>query len=122
LAAVALLLLREGELDGTRVMSPLTVCMMTSCQVPLPARGHYPHIGLFWWIKGEPPNNPELGHIVPDGTYYHAGAGHSVVVVMPTLDVVAVMLRNRLGSPPGFINARDYAPFMDMIAASVEIP
>jgi hypothetical protein len=32
------------------------------------------------------------------------------------------MLRTRLGSPPGFITARDYAPFMDMIAASVEIP
>ena len=32
----------------------------------------------------------------------------------------AVMLRNRLGSPPGFLNPRDYALFMDRVAASVE--
>ena len=120
LAAVGLLLLHEGELDGVRVLAPLTVRMMTSDQMPPPARGHYPHIGLFWWPKGEPPNNPELGHIIPDGTYYHAGAGHSVIVVMPALDIVAVMLRNRLGSPAGFLNPRDYAPFMDLVAASVE--
>jgi CubicO group peptidase (beta-lactamase class C family) len=122
LAAIGLLLLREGELDGVRVLAPLTVRMMTSCQMPLPARGRFPHIGLFWWPKGKPPNHPELGHIVPDGTYYHAGAGHSAIIVMPALDMVAVVLRNRLGSPPGFINARDYAPFMDIVAASVEEP
>jgi CubicO group peptidase (beta-lactamase class C family) len=122
LAVMGLLLLREGELDGVRVLGPLTVRTMTSCQMGLPARGHFSHIGLFWWPKGEPPNHPELGHIVPDGTYYHAGAGHSAIVVMPALDIVAVVLRNRLGSPSGFINARDYAPFMDMVAVSVVAP
>jgi CubicO group peptidase (beta-lactamase class C family) len=118
LASFGLMLLNEGQLSGVRVMAPLTVRMMTSCQMPLPARPHYPHRGLFWWIKAAP-DSPELGQIVPFGTYCHGGASHCVLVVMPELDVVAVMLRNRVGTPPGFLYARDYPVFMDLVAAAV---
>jgi hypothetical protein len=47
-------------------------------------------------------------------------AAHSVLVVMPELEIVAVMLRNRLGNPPGFIYDRDYPVFMDLVAAAVD--
>ena len=119
LAAFGLCLLREGELGGHRVIAPLTVRMMTSCQMPMPARLQYPHRGLLWWIKATP-ETPELGHIVPLGTYCHGGAAHSVLVVMPSLDIVAVMLRNVGGNPPGFIYNRDYPVFMDLVAAAVD--
>jgi CubicO group peptidase (beta-lactamase class C family) len=119
LATFGLMLLNEGELGGVRVMAPLTVRMMTSCQMPLPARPQYPHRGLFWWIKAAP-DSPELGQIVPYGTYCHGGASHCVLVVMPALDMVAVMLRNRTGTPPGFLYARDYPVFMDLVAAAVD--
>ena len=119
LAAFGQLLLREGELDGKRLIAPLTVRMMTSCQYPLPGRANYPHRGLYWWIKAAP-DSPELGHIVPPGTYCHGGAGHSVLVIMPALDMVAVMIRNRVGDPPGFVYNRDYPVFMDLVAAAVD--
>lgn len=119
LAAFGLLLLREGELDGKRLIAPLAVRMMTTCQYPLPGRPNYPHRGLYWWIKATP-DTPELGHIVPNGTYCHGGAGHSVLVVMPALDMVAVMIRNRVGDPPGFVYNRDYPVFMDLVAAAVD--
>jgi CubicO group peptidase (beta-lactamase class C family) len=119
LATFGLLLLREGELDGKRLIAPLIVRMMTTCQYPLPGRPNYPHRGLFWWIKAAP-DSPELGHIVPMGTYCHGGAGHSVLVIMPALNIVAVMIRNRAGEPPGFIYNRDYPVFMDMVAAAVD--
>lgn len=119
LATFGLCLLREGELGGQRVIAPLAVRMMTSCQMPMPARLQHPHRGLLWWIKTTP-ETPELGHIVPVGTYCHGGAAHSVLVVMPALDIVAVMLRNRGGNPPGFIYNRDYPVFMDLVAAAVE--
>jgi len=118
LATFGRMLLHEGVLEGTRVMAPLTVRMMTSSQMPLPARPRYPHRGLFWWIKAAP-DSPELGHIVPYGTYCHGGAAHSVLVVMPALDIVAVKLCNRVGNPPGFMYSRDYPVFMDLVAASV---
>lgn len=118
LATVGLMLLHEGMLGGVRVMAPLTVRMMTSCQMPLPARPRYPHRGLFWWIKAAP-DSPEVGHLIPYGTYCHGGAGHSVLVVMPALDIVAVKLCNRVGNPPGFLYDRDYPVFMDLVAASV---
>lgn len=120
LTAFGVMLAQEGELDGIRVMAPLTVRMMTTCQSPWPARARHTHRGLLWWIKVGP-DSPELGHIVPRGTYCHGGAAHSVLVVMPDLDIVAVMLRNRLGDPPGFIYERDYPVFMDLVAASVEV-
>ena len=120
LAAFGQLLLREGELDGKRLIAPLTVRMMPSCQYPLPGRANYPHRGLYWWIKAAP-DSPELGHIVPPGTYCHGGAGHSVLVIMPALDMVAVMIRNRVGDPPGFVYNRDYPVFMDLVAAAVDV-
>ncbi len=113
------LLLREGELDGKRLIAPLTVRMMTTCQYPLPGRANYPHRGLYWWIKAAP-NSPEMGTIVPYGSYCHGGAGHSVLVIMPSLDMVALMIRNRVGDPPGFIYNRDYPLFMDLVAAAVD--
>ncbi len=121
LAAFGQLLLQEGELDGKRLIAPLTVRMMTSCQYPLPGRPNYPHRGLLWWIKAAP-DTPELGSIVPLGTYCHGGAGHSVLVIMPALDIVAVMIRNRAGDPPGFIYNRDYPVFMDLVTAAVDEP
>lgn len=119
LAAFGLLLVREGELDGKRLIAPLTVRMMSTCQYPLPGRPDYPHRGLGWWIKASP-DSPEMGHIVPYGTYAHGGAGHSLLVIMPTLDTVAVMIRNRFGDPPSFIYNRDYPVFMDLVAASID--
>jgi CubicO group peptidase (beta-lactamase class C family) len=119
LAAFGQLLLQEGELDGKRLIAPLTVRMMTTCQYPLPGREKFPHRGLYWWIKATP-DTPELGSIVPNGTYCHGGAGHSLLVVMPALEMVAVMIRNRAGDPPGFIYNRDYPVFMDLVAAAVD--
>jgi CubicO group peptidase (beta-lactamase class C family) len=119
LAACGIMLLHEGELEGVRVMAPLTVRMMTTCQFPLPGRPNFPHRGLFWWIKAAP-DSPELGTIVPYGTYCHGGAGHSVLVIMPALDIVAIMIRNRAGDPPGFLYNRDYPTFMDLVAAAVD--
>jgi CubicO group peptidase (beta-lactamase class C family) len=119
LAAIGCLLLNEGELEGVRVLAPLTVRMMTTCQYPMPGRANYPHRGLLWWIKAAP-DSPEMGHIVPYGSYCHGGAAHSVLVVMPALDIVAVMIRNRVGDPPGFVYNRDYPIFMDLVAAAVD--
>lgn len=119
LATFGCLLLHEGELDGIRILAPLTVRMMTTCQYPLPGRANYPHRGLLWWIKATP-DTPELGHIVPYGTYCHGGAAHSVLVMMPVLDIVALMIRNRVGDPPGFVYNRDYPIFMDLVAAAVD--
>ena len=119
LAAIGCMLLNEGQLEGVRVLAPLTVRMMTTCQYPLPGRANYPHRGLLWWIKAAP-DSPEMGHIVPYGTYCHGGAAHSVLVVMPALEIVAVMIRNRVGDPPGFVYNRDYPIFMDLVAAAVD--
>jgi CubicO group peptidase (beta-lactamase class C family) len=119
LASCGIMLLHEGRLEGVRVMAPLTVRMMTTCQFPLPGRPNFPHRGLFWWIKAAP-DSPELGTIVPYGTYCHGGAAHSVLVIMPALDIVAIMIRNRAGDPPGFLHNRDYPTFMDLVAAAVD--
>lgn len=119
LATFGQLLVREGELDGKRLIAPLIVRMMSTCQYPLPGRANYPHRGLYWWIKSTP-DTPELGNVVPVGTYCHGGAGHSVLVIMPALDTVAVMIRNRVGDPQGFIYNRDYPVFMDLVAAAVD--
>lgn len=119
LATFGQMLLQEGEIDGERVVAPMTIRMMTSCQMPLPARSVYPNRGVLWFLKASP-DSPEMGSIVPYGTYAHGGASHCLLVIMPALDIVAVMLRNRIGDPPGFNYVRDYPVFMDLVAASVD--
>jgi hypothetical protein len=57
---------------------------------------------------------------VPPGTYRRGGFTHYVLMLMPTLDMVAVMLRNRTDSLPGFLYNRDYPVFVDLVAAAVD--
>jgi CubicO group peptidase (beta-lactamase class C family) len=80
-ARLGRLVLREGDWDGRQLLSPQTVRAMTS-DAGLPA-----HFGMGWWTNAD-------GRLagVPRDAVWGLGAGHQILLVVPSLNLI--MVRN----------------------------
>jgi CubicO group peptidase (beta-lactamase class C family) len=84
LARVGYLYLREGRWDGRAILSPEFIREATR-PTDLPAP--YPYYGFYWG------SNAKGGLLdMPRDAYWALGLGESILVVCPSLDVVAVRL------------------------------
>jgi CubicO group peptidase (beta-lactamase class C family) len=94
LARIGRLLLREGDWDGNRILSKEAVRQITG-DAGLPG-----HCGMGFWTNadGRYPN-------LPRDTYYGAGAGDQLLIVVPSLNLIAVRNGEALASEPP--DARD---------------
>lgn len=133
MARVGLLFLRKGMWGDTRLVSESFV---TTASTPVPANaslrnpdetnfpGAASHYGMLWWTNasGRLPN-------VPRDAYWAWGLGDSLIVVIPSLDIVAVRAgpQAQANSSPGarVWNDDDWngdytvlAPFLDPIVRS----
>lgn len=97
-ARVGRLLLREGDWDGTRILDPQIVRACTGAAGtpgPNPARAPaWPACGLCWYSNA----NGAWQRVPPDA-FAGAGAGHQVLLVVPSLDLIVV--RNGDALAPG---------------------
>ena len=120
LARIGLLYLHGGEWNGRRILSPEFVRIATT-PTDLPA--FVPYYAFFWGsnARGTFPD-------IPRDAFWALGLGDSVVVVCPSLDVVAVRLgtgssRSQL---PGGKGPDDWggrvAAFFKLIVQAVEKP
>jgi CubicO group peptidase (beta-lactamase class C family) len=121
LARLGLLMLRQGTWDGNPILPSAFVLEVGQSDPTLAALGNaepgeYPgatsHYGILWW------NNAD-GTIagVPRDTYWSWGLGECLIVVMPSLNIVAARVGN--GWQSGW--SGDYsvlAPFLEPIAAA----
>jgi CubicO group peptidase (beta-lactamase class C family) len=96
-ARVGLLLSQYGLWQGQRLMSEQVVREATSYESPkiIPlsiATGEQPAPALGWWSN-------EFGALksLPLDAFLAAGAGHRVLVVVPSLDLVVVRYGKRMG-------------------------
>jgi CubicO group peptidase (beta-lactamase class C family) len=134
MARVGLLFLRKGTWGDTRILSESfvsTVSVPPAANAALvnPDEPNFPgattNYGLLWWTNagGRLPN-------VPRDAYWAWGLGDSLIVVIPSLDIVAVRAgpQAAVGSSPGarVWNDDDWngdyavlAPFLDPIVRSV---
>jgi CubicO group peptidase (beta-lactamase class C family) len=78
-AAVGRLVLREGEWDGKRLLSREAVRQVIS-DAGTPGYG-----GMGWWSNHEG-QYPQL----PKDAFWGAGAGHQILLVIPSLNLIAV--------------------------------
>jgi len=86
-ARLGRLMLRQGDWEGTRLLSPEAVRAVTSdAGTPGPC-------GIGWWSNND-------GHCtcLPKDAYWGSGAGHQTLLVVPSLNLIAVR------------NGRDLAP------------
>jgi uncharacterized protein YbbC (DUF1343 family)/CubicO group peptidase (beta-lactamase class C family) len=87
----ARMLLRGGELDGVRVMSPLTVARMTSPSTP---EGEANVRGLGWDMDSSFSSN--RGELLPLGSFGHTGFTGTSIWVDPTTKAFVIFMSSRL--------------------------
>jgi CubicO group peptidase (beta-lactamase class C family) len=134
MARVGLLFLREGDWNGTRVLSEAFV---TRVRTPLPENAGLPVVpqrqserfpnaptdyGILWWT-----NKSKTMPNVPEDAFWAWGLGEELIVVIPSLDLVIVRNGGQAtASGAGRTwNDRDWdgdvevlAPFLDPIVAA----
>ena len=101
------MLLNGGSLDGVRILSPTTVGLMTTNQLPKPLMNNLqPHLGgqpganfgLNFGIVEDPNINPAGGY--SKGEYYWGGATGTWCWIDPLEDVIFIgMLQQFAGQP-----------------------
>lgn len=88
-AKLGYLYLRGGEWDGTQILSGSWVDFS---RTPLPAPAGMENYGAHWWVDSDEPYRFRMG-----------GFGGQHVVVVPSLDLVVVVLSDRLDAQDGRI-------------------
>ena len=123
MARIGYLYLRDGGWNGQQLL-PAGFAAQAGSSVPgvvgLPVNraADYPdasdHYGLLWW------NNADgtLANVPPDA-YFSWGLGDSLIVVIPSLDIVAARAGSAWSSNSG-LNYTTLKPFLEPIALSVQ--
>ena len=91
-----LMLASGGTLDGARILSPATVALMTSNLLPESDSANGDGFGLGFAIA---PAGPARSTLTP-GSYYWGGAAGTFFWIDPKLDLVAIFMPQRIGTPP----------------------
>ncbi len=98
LARIGLLMLQRGQWDGHQLLDPRRVVEVTSyAGTPRPVRvpdDPAPGSGLAWWT-----NDDGVWRSLPRDAYAGAGAGHQVLLVVPSLELVVVRNGGLLREP-----------------------
>ena len=123
-ARVGQLMLQRGEWQGRRLLSPAWVDKVTSyAGTPLPDRPRgnpQPGSGLGWWT-----NFDRVWSKVPPDAFAGAGAGHQVLLVVPSLDLVVVRNGGLLAEPSaglGFWGAIEKHLLDPLMGALIQYP
>lgn len=113
-ARVARLMLRKGNWDGKQLLSEDAVRLVTT------DAGTPGHGGMGWWSNNEG-KYPKL----PRDAFWGAGAGHQVVLVVPSLNLIAVRNGEAFSPVPDYDNALNihfFEPLMDAISQFPNFP
>lgn len=90
LSVMVQMYLNGGEYNGTRILSPLTVKLMTSIYEPVKKAGR----GLGWDIASD--YMGQRGDIFPLGSYGHTGFTGTSIIVDPFSQTQLIILSNRV--------------------------
>lgn len=106
MAQIGRLMLREGDWDGQRILARASVHAITELS-PLPG-----DTAVGWWS-----NRKGKMKDLPLDTFYAAGAGHKVLVVIPSLKCIVVRNGQPLGSAESYFQAEHRFLFTPLINA-----
>jgi len=102
-ARVGRLMLRKGNWEGTQLLSADAVRSVTS------DAGTPGFCGIGWWS-----NNEGIYGNLPRDAFWGSGAGHQVLLVVPSLNLIAVRNGDALASVPGE-PAKYHAPVREFL-------
>jgi CubicO group peptidase (beta-lactamase class C family) len=109
-ARLGRLMLRRGNWEGRRLVAPSAIAQVT-------ADAGTPHNGAMGWWS----NNDGTVAKLPRDAFWGAGAGHQVLLVVPSLNLIAVRNGEVLNPAKDYDSAlrgHFFDPFMETIEAS----
>ncbi|WP_039043360.1 serine hydrolase [Sporosarcina sp. ZBG7A] len=109
--------LKQGYINGEKIVSSEIINMATSLQSPDLIDKELPQNGFLWFVKELPASKSEIGELVPKGSFQILGYTGVTLLVIPQYDLVAVRAFNSFGSPNGFDYLADVRSFGDSIMA-----
>ncbi len=116
-ARVGRLMLREGDWDGRRLISAEAVRLVTR-DVGTPG-----NCGIGWWSNNDG-TYPEL----PRDAYWGSGAGHQILLVIPSLNLIAVrngeVITPAAGDPNAYhapVRRYLFGPLVNAVVRSVPV-
>jgi CubicO group peptidase (beta-lactamase class C family) len=113
-ARVGRLMLREGDWDGSRILAREAVRRVTT------DAGTPGHGAIGWWSNAEG-RYPKL----PRDAFWGSGAGHQVVLVIPSLRLIAVRNGASLGATAehhDMLNAVLFTPLVEAVESEPSSP
>jgi CubicO group peptidase (beta-lactamase class C family) len=113
-AQVGRLLLHNGNWDGHQLIDRSVVEMATTWA------GVPNHSGLGWWVNRQP-DGTRFWEGVPEDAFYGAGAGHQILLVVPSLSLIVVRNGEQLDPKESFdagLEKHLVVPLMACLAAT----
>ena len=114
LSRFARMMLQGGQLDSTRILSPLSVATMTSSESP---RGQHVRRGLGWDFDS--PYSSPRGDLFPVGSYGHTGYTGTSIWIDPSTETYVILLTNRVHPRPNTSVVRLRSLVANVVAASL---
>jgi len=94
-ARLGQLVLQDGRWEGRRLLSARSIAEMTRARAPSdPSGASAPAPALGWWV-----NSTGFWPDVPRDAVVGAGIGHQLVLLVPSLELVAVRMGQELEEP-----------------------
>ncbi len=96
-ARIGLMMLGRGSFAGRQLIPSAAIeATIADAGMPTPSRleDMRPRSGLCWWL-----NTDGVFPRVPPDAFFGAGAGHQILAVIPSLDLVVVRLGQKMGEP-----------------------
>ncbi|MED4205957.1 serine hydrolase domain-containing protein [Neobacillus mesonae] len=112
--------LKQGFIDGTKMVSKEILKLATTLQSPNSLNTALPQNGSLWFVKDIPAKRTEIGDHVPKGAFQILGYTNVALLVIPKHDIVAVRMFNRFGSTPGYDYLWDIRGFGDVVSECVK--
>jgi CubicO group peptidase (beta-lactamase class C family) len=106
-ARVGRLMLRGGNWDGTQLISPSAIRQITH------DAGTPGNFGIGWWS-----NNEGVCPQIPREAFWGSGAGHQVVLVVPSLNLIAVRNGSAMrpeGAADKILHDKLFIPLVDAV-------
>ncbi|MFS0784310.1 serine hydrolase domain-containing protein [Bacillus sp. 1P06AnD] len=112
--------LKKGKINGSQLVPAELIELATTLHSPSTINKDDPQNGFLWFVKETDAQRSEIGSSVPEGAFQILGYTGVTLLVIPSLEICAVRMFNRLGSTPDYDYLNDVRTFGDCVVSCAQ--